>query len=84
MGVVVRENGQEVSHLLTQGKSLRIDVGVLHQFRVVGPALLLEVYLSEGTDDVVEDDIVRQHSGGSVGQPITRGSAFLVSSGKEV
>ena len=79
VSVVVREGGRDVVYTMSQGASLIVPAGMLHQFQVISKALLLEVYTPETGCEVEANDIVRKHEGGLVGVPLTRSSLFLVS-----
>lgn len=77
--VTEKRPGGELSRLLYHGIAHSVSAGVIHQFKTITKDThLLEIYLPVGADDVDEEDIVRQHEGGLVGQPITPGSRFLV------
>lgn len=81
VNVVVREDGKDILHHLIEGMTLSVPARVLHQFQVINSALLLEAYVPESgfSYDIDDCDIFRQHSGGSVGEPLVAGSLFLVS-----
>lgn len=75
--VVVRKGKTELPFLLSQGQSLFVAAGEVHQFRVVGHAHLLEVYLPLAGFTVDEEDIIRQHSGNLTGEPVALGSLLF-------
>lgn len=84
VNVVVRQDGCDTLYHLIEGTTLSVPAGVLHQFQVINSALLLEAYVPESgfSYEVEDDDIVRQHPGGLVGEPLVAGSLFLVSKKK--